>query len=390
MTKNNLKTGGAQDELPPRVPTDAKFSAVELRNAVPAHCFERSTLRSLLYVFMDLALASLAYYFSTYLPSFEENAMVASVGWPIYWVCQGAFMTGLWVCAHECGHRAFSDSDAWNDGVGLAIHTALLVPYHAWRITHGRHHANTNHMDGDEVFVPKREHETPIDIGDSFFVRTTIGRAMSAFVTLTVGWPAYLICNAAGRKYESFACHYLPSAPMFSNKQRADIILSDVALLVFSAMLGVWAYQTSVAHVLALYGVPYLITNFWLVLITLLQHSDAAVPHYDADAWSWVKGALCTVDRDYGLGNFLFHHIGDAHVAHHLFHTIPHYHVQEATEALRRHLGPYYRFDSTPIASALFDCVKRCVYVKEDANSKGVLWYQSADDAYKRFQQKNH
>lgn len=39
-------------------------------------------------------------------------------------------MTGLWVVAHECGHRAFSDSELICDVVGLILHSALLVPYH--------------------------------------------------------------------------------------------------------------------------------------------------------------------------------------------------------------------------------------------------------------------
>jgi omega-6 fatty acid desaturase (delta-12 desaturase) len=34
----------------------------------------------------------------------------------------------LWVIAHECGHRAFSNSVAFGDFVGLLLHSALLVP----------------------------------------------------------------------------------------------------------------------------------------------------------------------------------------------------------------------------------------------------------------------
>lgn len=45
---------------------------------------------------------------------------------------QGGIMTGLWVVAHECGHRAFSDSDLICDVVGLILHSALLVPYHRY------------------------------------------------------------------------------------------------------------------------------------------------------------------------------------------------------------------------------------------------------------------
>lgn len=33
----------------------------------------------------------------------------------------------------------------------------------------------------------------------------------------------------------------------------------------------------------------------------------------------WLRGALATVDRSYGILNYFHHHIADTHVAHHLF-----------------------------------------------------------------------
>jgi hypothetical protein len=57
---------------------------------------------------------------------------LAWLAWPMYWFWQGAFATGVWVIAHECGHGAFSDSEALNDGVGLVFHSLLLVPYYSW------------------------------------------------------------------------------------------------------------------------------------------------------------------------------------------------------------------------------------------------------------------
>jgi fatty acid desaturase len=50
-----------------------------------------------------------------------------------------------------------------------------------------------------------------------------------------------------------------------------------------------WRVQT--------YGIPYLITNMFLVLITFLQHTDTALPHYSGAEWDWLRGALATVDR---------------------------------------------------------------------------------------------
>ena len=45
--------------------------------------------------------------------------------------------------------------------------------------------------------------------------------------------------------------------------------------------------------------------------------------------WSYLRGGLKTLDRDYGLINNIHHDIG-THVIHHLFPQIPHYHLIEA------------------------------------------------------------
>jgi omega-6 fatty acid desaturase (delta-12 desaturase) len=43
------------------------------------------------------------------------------------------------------------------------------------------------------------------------------------------------------------------------------------------------------------------------------------------------------VDRSFGpLLDHTFHHIVDTHVCHHLFSTMPFYHAQEATQAIRK------------------------------------------------------
>lgn len=137
----------------PRPTVDPPFTLKELKAAIPAHCFERSTLKSFSYVALDLSVAWFLFfctgYFShPYLPSFAGYIL-----WPIYWICQGCVCTGIWVLAHECGHYSFSDSKIVCDFTGLALHTALLVPYHSWRISHAKHHRSTNDMDRDEVLA---------------------------------------------------------------------------------------------------------------------------------------------------------------------------------------------------------------------------------------------
>ena len=63
-------------------------------------------------------------------------------------------------------------------------------------------------------------------------------------------------------------------------------------------------------------------------MITLLQHTHPALPHYTTEKWSWLRGALATCDRSFGFLDTFHHHIADTHVLHHLFSTIPHYHAQ--------------------------------------------------------------
>jgi omega-6 fatty acid desaturase / acyl-lipid omega-6 desaturase (Delta-12 desaturase) len=84
-------------------------------------------------------------------------------------------MTGVWVLAHECGHQSFSESELANNIVGTICHSLLLVPYHSWRITHGKHHNNTGSCENDEVFAPFTRSdwgkemlmETPLAVGKS-------------------------------------------------------------------------------------------------------------------------------------------------------------------------------------------------------------------------------
>lgn len=93
--------------------------------------------------------------------------------WSLYTFWTGLVSTGLWVIAHECGHQAYSESKFVNNAVGWILHSgyvlppvpfsvrrtkpsiSLGVPFHSWRITHGKHHASTGHLAQDQVFVPK-------------------------------------------------------------------------------------------------------------------------------------------------------------------------------------------------------------------------------------------
>ena len=104
------------------------FTLKDLRAAIPAHCFERSAVKSLLYLGRDLLLVAAFGYAASFIDTLLPEA-ARYIAWPVYWYMQGLVLTGVWVLAHECGHQAFSDSALLNDTVGWVLHSALLVPY---------------------------------------------------------------------------------------------------------------------------------------------------------------------------------------------------------------------------------------------------------------------
>lgn len=366
----------SESKLDNRVPSSKPpFTLSQLKKAIPPHCFQRSVLRSFSYVVYDLTIAYVLYYIATtffhLLPS-----PLSYLAWPIYGFVQGCVLTGVWVVAHECGHHAFSDYQWLDDLVGLVLHSCLLVPYFSWKYSHRRHHSNTGSLERDEVFVPKQKNQMP---WFSKYLNNPLGRVIALTVTLTLGWPLYLMFNVSGRPYDRFASHYDPHGPIYTDRERLQIYISDAGVLAVTYGLYHLAAAKGLAWVMCVYGGPLLVVNAFLVLITYLQHTHASLPHYDSSEWDWLRGALATVDRDYGVLNKVFNHITDTHVAHHLFSTMPHYHAMEATKAIKPVLGDYYHFDGTSVYKAAWREAKECIYVEPDEGdqNKGVFWYKN-------------
>jgi omega-6 fatty acid desaturase (delta-12 desaturase) len=357
--------------IPPTAPPP--FSVAEVRAALPAELFERSAFWSFMYVLRDFFYVAVLGY-TAYAVLEKCVWYVAIPGWILYTYLQGAAMTGIWVMAHECGHQAFSSSKLLNDTVGLVLHSLLLVPYHSWKISHAHHHQNTCSIENDEVFVPA-ERSVIDHINDSPLAN------LSGVLTMWLfGWPAYLVSNITGpRKYDGKAkSHFEMWSALFSPAQWSVIALSDVGLLAAGALI-YYAIQTfSLAVVARYYFAPYLVVNMFLVTITYLQHTDTYIPHYTDAEFSWLRGALSTVDRSFGWLDKVHHHIADSHVAHHIFHTMPHYNAVAATPYLRDFLGDYYLVDNAPWVSSVFRSWSNCKYV--DLRDGDIVYYKNAND----------
>eukprot|EP00759_Apiculatamorpha_spiralis_P008917 PhF_6_TR1580/c0_g1_i1/m.2872/K10256/FAD2; omega-6 fatty acid desaturase / acyl-lipid omega-6 desaturase (Delta-12 desaturase) len=326
------------------------FTLKELRDCIPPSLFEYSLVKSFGYLFHDIAL-------SVIITGLAMKALTYVSPWivfPLYWIAQGCVWTGLWVLAHECGHGGFSKYRWVNNIVGTILHSFLLVPFHSWRISHATHHKSTNHTERDSVFVPSISDD---DIAPVAPIQSLI----SIVVMLTLGWPGYLLFNLSGQNYKRRTNHFEPSSPIFQPADKYYVIESNIALVAVLGCIMSAVYSYGFANVAAWYGVPYLIVNFWLVFITFLQHTDVRLPHYKGEEWSFIRGALCTVDRDYGFVlNYIFHHITDSHVVHHCFSKMPFYNAIQATPYVKQFAKKYYVEDHRPIFQCLWESTTKC------------------------------
>ncbi|KAA0041359.1 bifunctional fatty acid conjugase/Delta(12)-oleate desaturase-like [Cucumis melo var. makuwa] len=365
--------------------TKPPFTFTQIKKSIPSHCFNRSLYRSFSYVIFDSILLSTFYYVATtYFHTLPHPLLLHYLAWPLYWLSQGIVFTGLWVIAHECGHHAFSDYQFLDDLVGFLLHSSLLIPYFSFKISHRRHHANTASLNRDEVFVPKLKSKIPW-----YFKHLTNppARLFIIVMTLTLGWPMYLAFNNSGRVYDRFTSHYDPNSPIFTEKERLQVQISNAGVLTILYLLYKLAVTKGITWVIRLYLLPLTVMNVFVVLISSLQHTHPSLPYYDSSQWDWLRGNLVTVDRDYGkILNKMLHNITDTHVIHHLFPSMPHYNAAEATRAVKEVLGEYYQFDETPILKAAWREFRECVYVEEDDNeegdsegfrSKGVFWFRN-------------
>jgi len=351
----------------------------EVLNAIPKDCLVKETGRSMAYAAVSAAQVLICGYLAW---KFIPMTAAALPLWALYAIVQGTLGTGPWVIGHECGHNAFCDEQWLQTLVGYVMHTALLVPYFSWQRSHAVHHAKTNHMTEGETHVPRLQKGSAnkyTKIAKAFGQGTV---TMTRCVThLVLGWPAYILAGVTGGPAYGNTNHLWPFAPFRNGVKelfpgdmwKRKVLQSDVGLVAMIGLLGLWAKTAGIASVVALYLMPLMVTNCWLVLYTWLQHTDVDIPHFDKDNWSWVKGALHTVDRPYGpILDYLHHRIGSTHVAHHVCATIPHYKAKKATEALKAKFPDFYLYDPTPIHQALMRVSSRCTAVQKAPGADGM------------------
>lgn len=335
-----------QGELP--------FTLQDLKAAIPAYCFVPSVWKSLFYFFLDVSIIAGLYALAYFLDSWWF--------FPIFWLMQGTMFWALFVVGHDCGHGSFSQHKWLNNLIGHLSHIPILVPYHGWRISHRTHHANTGNVDTDESWYP---------VTQSKYEQMHWSEKLIRFNLLLFAYPIYLFKRSPGKK----GSHFLPSSPLFRPSEKWDVLTSTFLMIVMVGFLGFLTYQFGFLFLVKFYLAPYIVFVIWLDLVTYLHHTDSDIPWYRGEDWYFLKGALSTIDHDYGFINPIHHNIG-THVAHHIFLNMPHYHLITATEAIKPILGDYYRKSDRTIWQSFWRSYVSCFFVP-DTGAK--VYYQSPE-----------
>ncbi|MBD1931754.1 MULTISPECIES: DUF3474 domain-containing protein [Cyanophyceae] len=359
MQSNLAKLNNPVEEESYSGNTEPPFTLQQLKAAIPSDCFMPSIGRSLSYFLLDVSIIGILYAVASYLDSWWF--------WPVFWLMQGTMFWALFVVGHDCGHGSFSRKKWLNDLIGHIAHTPILVPYHAWRISHRTHHQNTGNIDTDESWYPVTETKYKEMGWAEKFVR---------FDALLLAYPLYLFKRSPGKQ----GSHFSPDSPLFKPSEKWDVITSTTLWTLMVGLLGFLTYQWGWMWLVKYYLGPYVVFITWLDFVTFLHHSDPDIPWYRGKDWYFLKGALSTIDHDYGFINEIHHNIG-THVAHHLFLNIPHYNLKTATEALKPILGDYYRKSSVSVFQAFLRSYPSCHFVPDTG---AVVYYKSKKELIKQ------
>ncbi|KAF9017583.1 delta-12 fatty acid desaturase [Hymenopellis radicata] len=344
----SLFRDGPEYEMRRRTPfSPSKISMPELHAAVPADLRNKNTIKALVYVYRDMTLSVALYYLATTIEPValslgthkELSSLTVGIAkwsaWSFYWLWQGILFAGFFTLGHEAGHGTLSPHAWVNETVGFILHTAILVPYHAWRSSHHAHHKATMSLERDQHYIPP--------------TRSSLNLPPKDMAEKIDYWE-----------------HFLPSSPLYKPDERMNIVKSDLGLLVMGLLLSRFARSFGVDAFVKFYAIPYFLCNHWLIMFTFLQHVDPTVPIYRRSEWTFVRGALSTVDRPFlgWIGRFFLHNASHDHV-----NNLP-----AVTEHLKPVLKDDYNYDSTNSFWALYRTFRECCFVEDDGD---ILFYKN-------------
>jgi omega-6 fatty acid desaturase (delta-12 desaturase) len=284
---------------------------------IPKHCLRSEPLKAWFFIGRDILVISVLV---TAIHSFSGYFLPA-----VFSVLLGIAMTGIFVIAHDAGHRSFSTKLWVNNLVGEIFSAILLWPFHVWRLSHDTHHKFTHHISKEIAWRP--------------FSREKVERLPppARFIYLQTRSWFYWVGSI-------FFLHYFVKDGLRGLRSRhfrpdeIAMIYRSVVITILVAGLMTWAAWTAdgVRGLLLYVALPQLTFQFWMSTFTFFHHTSPDSPFMNEEIWDPGRAQLgSTIHMRYPAWvDWLTHDIS-WHVPHHVCVGIPHYHLREAHEALK-------------------------------------------------------
>uniref|UniRef100_B8HKY9 Fatty acid desaturase n=1 Tax=Cyanothece sp. (strain PCC 7425 / ATCC 29141) TaxID=395961 RepID=B8HKY9_CYAP4 len=154
----NLDTAMPQDDLNFNDLADReifKKTIHQIIKFIPKDCFVKNSWKTWKAVIENYLIIVLAYILLSFSPWYIYPPILLIIG---------TAFAGLFILAHDCGHRSFSDRGWVNDIAGQFFLLPLLYPFETWRIRHNCHHTYTNKLGGKswKQFLDVRDRKADI------------------------------------------------------------------------------------------------------------------------------------------------------------------------------------------------------------------------------------
>ncbi|KAJ7224123.1 hypothetical protein GGX14DRAFT_648583 [Mycena pura] len=345
---------------------------------MPPSVFEHRIMISILVLGRDIILAIALAYVMSVCKHWTTGVLQAMV-WAAYWWFQGLVFTGIWVVGHECAHGSFLPSGFACNVIGLVCHSFLWTPYFSWKYVHHIHHRQHGLMDEDQHWIPKTRSELATAEGHAsiwhYLEDTPVVALVKLIVQQIIGFPLYLLVHVTGpRHYPTFTSHFNPFSIFYAPRHRFGVILSDICLAFMAYGLSRATSRWGNWNIFLFYGVPCLLVSHWVTMIVYLHHNDKRVPHYRLPAWTYTRGAMATIDRDFlgWQGRFFLH---DFTIFSRGYHFVR---LRDQSWAFVFDLADLNTCDD-PVFKSLWENYRNCRFVEDDGN---ILFYKDKDGRF--------
>jgi omega-6 fatty acid desaturase (delta-12 desaturase) len=307
----------------------------QLRRAIPRECFTPVAWKS----WTALARIATSLAAGLWLLSLVPLTSGLDLLWQIpllapLWVAQGWVLVGLFLIGHDCGHGSFSRRRWVNTLVGWIAMTPLANSFHAWRLTHERHHAFTQLRGHDVDWAGYLlTHEEFAAHRPSIITRA--GYALPCGIFLWIAW------NTVRR---AAMLHTMFRSDRLARDRRA-LVESNLAMaMALAGLYGSLWYFAGLAGMLKYHGIPATVAMVTSWIIITIQHANEHSLWYGSAEWTPLRGqVVSTFDVRFPPWLEYVWCDGNIHIPHHVAPAVPWYHLRTAAAALRRAFPACYQ-----------------------------------------------